>query len=206
MVEISQFILSYSSTGMEDDPQILFLVKSALPNYEKRLAIRRTWGDEQRILFFEFGINIRTVFLVGTSPNWYHQLKLDEEDAKFGDIVQSDFLDTYNNLTIKTMSGLKWAFDHCPNASYVVFASNFKDDLINYIYYYILILILDDNIYLSTYNLLLFVRSWKTYPVLREMLPVVWKTEKKLYAGPFQIIEYNLKQFQFLKMSFYLFQ
>jgi len=69
MVEISQFILSYSSTGMEDDPQILFLVKSALPNYEKRLAIRRTWGDEQRILFFEFGINIRTVFLVGTSPN-----------------------------------------------------------------------------------------------------------------------------------------
>ena len=55
MVEISQFILSYSSTGMKDDPQILFLVKSALPNYEKRLAIRRTWGDEERILFFEFG-------------------------------------------------------------------------------------------------------------------------------------------------------
>ena len=110
---------------MKDNPLILFLVKSALLNYEKRLAIRRTWGDEEDFVPL-FGIYIRTVFLVGTSPSKEHQSKLDEEDAEFGDIVQSDFLDTYKNLTLKTMSGIKWAFEHCPNASYTVFAGNFK--------------------------------------------------------------------------------
>lgn len=109
---------------MRDGPCILFLVKTALPNYERRSVIRRTWGDEKRFEAFD-DLQIRTVFLVGTSAKNDLQLNLDKEEATFGDIVQTGFMDTYNNVTLKTISGMKWAFEHCQNASFIVFVGNF---------------------------------------------------------------------------------
>ncbi|NWH83018.1 B3GT5 galactosyltransferase, partial [Piaya cayana] len=45
---------------------------------------------------------------------------LAEESERHGDIVQQDFLDTYNNLTLKTLMGLQWVGAHCPGAAYVL--------------------------------------------------------------------------------------
>uniref|UniRef100_A0A8C0C1M3 Hexosyltransferase n=1 Tax=Buteo japonicus TaxID=224669 RepID=A0A8C0C1M3_9AVES len=45
---------------------------------------------------------------------------LEEESLLHHDILQQDFLDTYNNLTLKTLMGMEWVSKHCPNASYVV--------------------------------------------------------------------------------------
>ncbi|KAG6925977.1 beta-1,3-galactosyltransferase 2-like, partial [Chelydra serpentina] len=52
------------------------------------------------------------------------QWLLEEESALHRDIVQQDFLDTYNNLTLKTLMGLEWVSRHCPNASYVMKADS----------------------------------------------------------------------------------
>ena len=99
---------------------MLFLVKTAPRNFERRSTIRETWGKEGKLS----DVMVRTVFLLGKSEKDIFQARLDEEDAKYGDIVQSNFIDTYNNLTLKTMSGLKWAVDHCSLASYFTFAGN----------------------------------------------------------------------------------
>ncbi|NXI81391.1 B3GT5 galactosyltransferase, partial [Rhipidura dahli] len=49
---------------------------------------------------------------------------LQEEDRLHGDLLQQDFLDTYNNLTLKTLMGLEWVSRFCPNATYVMKADH----------------------------------------------------------------------------------
>lgn len=109
----------YSLTGIKG-PRIMFLIKSALPHFERRIAIRETWGSEQRLS----GVTIRTAFFLGTWPDSDIQSKIDEEESEFGDIIQADFQDIYGNLGHKKMSGFKWAFDHCPGADFFVFTGN----------------------------------------------------------------------------------
>lgn len=43
-----------------------------------------------------------------------------QESQRHHDILQSDFLDSYNNLTIKTMVMFEWLSSRCPNASYAM--------------------------------------------------------------------------------------
>uniref|UniRef100_A0A8C2WGG1 Hexosyltransferase n=1 Tax=Cyclopterus lumpus TaxID=8103 RepID=A0A8C2WGG1_CYCLU len=45
---------------------------------------------------------------------------LEEESRTRGDIIQVNFQDSYQNLTIKTMMMMNWLATHCPNASYVM--------------------------------------------------------------------------------------
>nr|CAD7577939.1 unnamed protein product [Timema californicum] len=51
------------------------------------------------------------------------------ESAQHGDIVVEDFIDTHENLTLKTLFMLKWTFKHCNQFSYWVKTSD--DVLLN---------------------------------------------------------------------------
>lgn len=37
------------------------------------------------------------------------------ESARYDDIVQTDFLDSYHNLTLKAVSWMRWVDEHCHN-------------------------------------------------------------------------------------------
>ncbi|XP_071789656.1 beta-1,3-galactosyltransferase 1-like [Asterias amurensis] len=68
------------------------------------------------------GRSIITVFLLGEEP-WEKfspetRDLLQDESATHHDILQADFLDTYKNLTIKTIVALKWIHTYCSHASY----------------------------------------------------------------------------------------
>ncbi|NXO01755.1 B3GT2 galactosyltransferase, partial [Rhinopomastus cyanomelas] len=52
------------------------------------------------------------------------QPQLREESRAHGDLLQQDFLDTYHNLTLKTLMGLEWVAKHCPGAAYVLKADS----------------------------------------------------------------------------------
>jgi len=43
-----------------------------------------------------------------------------DESTKYGDVIQEGFLDTYNNLTLKSVMLLKWVRTHCRHALYVM--------------------------------------------------------------------------------------
>ncbi|KAB0400751.1 hypothetical protein E2I00_018346, partial [Balaenoptera physalus] len=45
-------------------------------------------------------------------------LSFEDEHLLYGNIIQ-DFLDTYNNLTLKTIMAFKWVTEFCPNAGYI---------------------------------------------------------------------------------------
>lgn len=133
----------------EDDavivPRLVFMVKSAMNHFSRRSAIRQSWGFEKRFS----DVIIRTIFVLGISEDETIQQKdlqtsIDKEQEQYGDIVQGEFIDSYFNNTIKTMMGLRWAIEHCPRSKFFMFV--------------------DDDFYISTKNVLRFLRNPINYP------------------------------------------
>lgn len=114
---------------------ILFVIKSALANEDKRNAIRKSWGWENRFS----DVNIKRIFMLGMPRDSFTQDKIDEESARNKDLVQGEFIDAYYNNTIKTIMSFKWVVQHCPKAQFIMFS--------------------DDDMYVSTKNLLKFIRN-----------------------------------------------
>ncbi|XP_026736505.1 uncharacterized protein LOC113500044 [Trichoplusia ni] len=58
----------------------------------------------------------KVVFLLGLPTNDNNsvvQRKILAESEKYGDIIQEDFIDSYNNLTLKSIMMLKWITNSC---------------------------------------------------------------------------------------------
>ena len=70
-------------------------------NVNNRQTIRLTWGH----LSARTDVAMGFVFGNATLEN---QEILEYESSLYGDIIQGTFKDTYNNLTLKTVSMLDW--------------------------------------------------------------------------------------------------
>ncbi|XP_015908040.1 beta-1,3-galactosyltransferase brn [Parasteatoda tepidariorum] len=114
---------------------ILYVIKSATNHKNRRDVIRKTWGWENRFS----DVLIKRIFVLGTTNDVALQDDIDEEYARNKDIVQAEFIDSYYNNTIKTMMSFKWVVLNCPKVQFVMFA--------------------DDDMYISTKNLLKFIRN-----------------------------------------------
>lgn len=144
--------------GSPITPKVMFIVKSGMPNFERRMAIRQSWGYEQRFT----DVIIRTVFMLGVSNNQELQKHIKTESMQYRDIVQSNFEDTYFNNTIKTMMGFRWAVEFCPTSKFYFFV--------------------DDDYYVSPKNVLRFIENPQNYP---KNLDEADETLRKL-SGRFQ--------------------
>ncbi|XP_069464879.1 beta-1,3-galactosyltransferase 2-like [Ambystoma mexicanum] len=113
-----KFILNEPDKCKPEAPFLVILVIGNANDYQARHAVRSTWGNESNVP----GVSVIRLFLTGIAPRV--QKMLEEESATFHDIIQQDFLDTYNNLTLKTLMGMEWVAKHCPNASYVMKIDN----------------------------------------------------------------------------------
>ena len=93
-------------------PQVLVVVESAPNNQLLREEIRRTWGHAC-ITNHESWCSL--VFILGQLKNpldpLQHELK--QEHKHYGDILQDSFIDSYNNLTIKSIHVLKYFNSVC---------------------------------------------------------------------------------------------
>nr|KAG5714720.1 hypothetical protein BaRGS_000208 [Batillaria attramentaria] len=67
---------------------------------------------------------VRLVFLLGRPPSEETKRQVEAESGKFDDLVVGDFIDSYVNLTLKVLHGLRWAVRHCPQAGYVLKADD----------------------------------------------------------------------------------
>lgn len=126
--------------GVGEAIRLVNIVKSAAANLDRRQVIRNSWGHEHRFS----DVPIKTVFVVGMVDDADTLITILHERDLYQDIVHVDFADTYFNNTIKTISALKWAVTFCPDANYYLFS--------------------DDDMYVSTKNVLRFVRNPVNYP------------------------------------------
>lgn len=97
---------------------LLFAIKSAPGNFERRQAVRETWGRER---MYQGGVRVQTVFLLGSSdqnePDLTPLLKF--EAKHFGDLLQWDFHESFLNLTLKMSGFLQWTVKYCPHVSFI---------------------------------------------------------------------------------------
>lgn len=119
------FLDEYNSSWLLRTPQsVMVIVCSDVRHRDRRKVIRATWARK---------LQPRPVFLLGIGQNHIdNEMALDEAKI-FGDVIIEDFMDDYQNLTLKTMFALKHFLRLAPDASYF-----FK---------------IDDDVVLNTYNL-----------------------------------------------------
>ncbi|XP_073411772.1 beta-1,3-galactosyltransferase 2-like [Dendrobates tinctorius] len=112
-----KFLINQSDKCKYRKPFLVLMVLTECRDLESRHIIRETWGNESL-----YDIEVVRIFLVGLpriAPERVQDL-LEEESVTFGDIVQQNFMDTYYNLTLKTLMALEWVTKFCPSASYVM--------------------------------------------------------------------------------------
>ncbi|KAL1007763.1 hypothetical protein UPYG_G00091310 [Umbra pygmaea] len=113
------FILDEPEKCQQQKPFLVLMVPVAPYNREARDAVRSTWGSERRVR----GKRVLLFFLLALpSGDGMEQLqeKVLQESKEHQDLLQSDFIDCYKNLTIKTMVMMEWLSSRCPNASYAM--------------------------------------------------------------------------------------
>lgn len=114
-----KFIMDDTPTCRSTTPFVVLMVPVAPSDVAVRDAIRKTWGNEKLVL----GQQVETLFLVGLpggADAEQQQEKLKQENLQHHDLIQSNFQDSYHNLTIKTMMMLEWLTAHCVKVSYVM--------------------------------------------------------------------------------------
>ncbi|XP_063786255.1 beta-1,3-galactosyltransferase 2-like [Pseudophryne corroboree] len=116
-----QFLINQPEKCKNRNPFLIMLVIGENSDIISRHTVRDTWGNESN-----YDVDVIRIFLVGLSAVSTEKVQsmLEEESVAFGDIVQQDFLDTYYNLTLKSVMGMEWVAKFCPTASYVVKIDN----------------------------------------------------------------------------------
>ncbi|NXO21997.1 B3GL1 acetylgalactosaminyltransferase, partial [Cisticola juncidis] len=98
-------------------PFLVILVASRPRDIQARQAIRITWGSRGSW----WGQRVLTLFLLGRdahSEAGAAALSVEDESALYGDILRQDFMDTYDNLTLKTIMAFQWLSEFCSNARF----------------------------------------------------------------------------------------
>ncbi|CAK1547547.1 unnamed protein product, partial [Leptosia nina] len=93
--------------------KVLIMVTSAPNHTRARDAVRLTWGH------YAARRDIAFAFVLGRAPESL-RAALDAEDALYGDLVVGRSLDSYSNLTLKTVSLLEWADTYCPRVPHLL--------------------------------------------------------------------------------------
>lgn len=115
-------------------PFLLVIVHSSPANYEARAAIRETWGRTANYLripraqhanssdsrdnatwwwLSRYSQPVLVLFLLGTSSSVDVQQAVEAEQHMYNDLIVEQFIDSYLNLTIKSVRMLKWTLANC---------------------------------------------------------------------------------------------
>ena len=104
----------------------LVLVLGAIQNFDVRMSVRETYGNISRIE----NRTLDLVFVIGKEVGvGEYAAAVHNESRIYNDILQLDFIDSYQNLTVKTVLAFRWVVEECPQARFVV--RNMDDTLLD---------------------------------------------------------------------------
>ncbi|KAL6259266.1 hypothetical protein P5V15_009184 [Pogonomyrmex californicus] len=96
------------------DMDLVVIVMSAPTHLEARTAIRQTWGH------FGQRSDMSVLFMLGTTLDTRVEKILRKEQNMYNDVIRGRFLDSYSNLTLKTISTLEWVDTYCSKVKYLL--------------------------------------------------------------------------------------
>ena len=101
----------------------VIMVCSSAENFEQRTAIRETWGNVGR----QSERRTKVMFLLGlpgpggvSMNNKSIQSEIEKEYYRYGDIIEVNFVDSYRNLSLKSVAMLKWMDTYCKTAKFLL--------------------------------------------------------------------------------------
>ena len=101
----------------------IVLVQSSISHQQNRMMIRKSWGSFAKTQIFA-GValqhEVRIGYIVGHTYAESLNMMIREESRMYNDVIIADLHDSYRNLTLKTLSSLKWVDSYCPSAKYFV--------------------------------------------------------------------------------------
>ncbi|XP_053727076.1 beta-1,3-galactosyltransferase 2 [Synchiropus splendidus] len=109
------YVLNQPDSCRPRSPFLVLMVPVAPEQRRFRDAIRRTWGAAGERTLTRFYMGAPEGGLDGSA-----QLELERESRQHGDVIQMTFVDSYRNLTIKTLMMMNWLSVHCPDASFAM--------------------------------------------------------------------------------------
>uniref|UniRef100_A0A3Q2TP64 Hexosyltransferase n=1 Tax=Fundulus heteroclitus TaxID=8078 RepID=A0A3Q2TP64_FUNHE len=110
-----QFVMDNAEVCKNNTPFLVLMVPVEPENVAARDAIRQTWGKDTMVQ----DKVVLTLFMLGLSGGADVE-GLRQENEQHHDLIQSNFMDTYLNLTIKTMVIMDWLATRCPTAAYAM--------------------------------------------------------------------------------------
>lgn len=106
------FLLENSICNKNESLDILVVIHTAPKNIDRRNAIRKTWGQPRK--------GMKVLFLLGGVNDQKLQDNLDDEDRKYHDLIQGNFVDAYKNMTYKHIMAFKYVVYYCPWVKYIL--------------------------------------------------------------------------------------
>lgn len=109
--------------------QFLVLAQSAVKNLDRRTLIRKTWGSVCKRSSATASASssaalCRLGFVLGATKDQSLERRVREEADRYGDLVRSDFEDSYYNLSLSTVTALRWAHESCADYKYLLKADD----------------------------------------------------------------------------------
>ena len=106
--------------------RMVILIHSHHPHTDRRAAIRSTWGGAVRTGSWpnerrnRSCAGLQLAFVLGLHRDPGLNDLIAEEHARHDDIVQGSFADSYQNMTLKSLLGLKIVDERCPGVRYLL--------------------------------------------------------------------------------------
>ena len=107
---------------------LIILVHSEHSKADVRQAIRQTWGSmaqnrQKPSTWPQYGslkLTYSLFFIFGMSKDPGLNDLASEENQLHGDIIQGNFFDSYRNMTLKSLLGLKFVSEFCISAKHMI--------------------------------------------------------------------------------------
>ncbi|KAK3597982.1 hypothetical protein CHS0354_042333 [Potamilus streckersoni] len=96
--------------------ELVIFIMTAHENNEQRNAIRQTWLTISK----NNTANVRYAFILGETKDKSLREKIMLENSVHKDFLMENFIDSYSNLTLKTIMSFKYAANNCPNVKFVM--------------------------------------------------------------------------------------
>ncbi|XP_064479430.1 beta-1,3-galactosyltransferase 1-like [Ornithodoros turicata] len=93
---------------------LVVVVITAPTHFDRRIAIRSSWGQAS----LEQGFKV--AFFIGLPKDKSVQPLIEAEAAVSKDIIQENFVDTYGNLTLKSIMMVRWITEYCSKVNFVL--------------------------------------------------------------------------------------
>lgn len=111
-----RYIIFSEGICKSEPVDLLVVVCTAIGKFKERQTIRETWGSDVK----NASLRAKLIFILGKTMDIVEQIGLIRENNVHNDIIQEDFMDTYGNLSLKSVAMLKWSSNYCAKAKYVL--------------------------------------------------------------------------------------